>query len=307
MTELLFIVKDIILPIFMLLMIGFIIQRRLSLDVQTLARLNIYFLVPGFIFVRLYETTFDIAIFFKIFGFFVMFVIVLFIVAFVVGRMLELDKKRKTVFTNSIVFYNSGNFGVPVNDLVFKSDPFAMSVQVIVLTMQNIFLFSYGIFSLRQADIGKIRALLGYFKMPVLYAMLAGILLNVFAVPIPGFIWIPANYIANAMVAIALLTLGAQVAELKIAKQLTSVYVSATIRLIISPFVALGIIYTFGLSGVLAQALFISSAMPTSVNSAVIAQEYNNHPQLAAQMVLFSTLVSTFTVTIIIYLSRILF
>src|SRR5699024_8272119 len=209
--------------------------------------------------------------------------------------------------TNSIVFYNSGNYGVPVNDLVFKSDPFAMSVQVIVLTMQNIFLFSYGIFSLRQADIGKIRALLGYFKMTVLYAMLAGILLNVFAVPIPGFIWIPANYIANAMVAIALLTLGAQVAELKIAKQLTSVYVSATIRLIISPFVALGIIYTFGLSGVLAQALFISSAMPTSVNSAVIAQEYNNHPQLAAQMVLFSTLVSTFTVTIIIYLSRILF
>src|SRR5699024_4838510 len=271
MTELLFIVKDIILPIFMLLMIGFIIQRRLSLDVQTLARLNIYFLVPGFIFVRLYETTFDIAIFFKIFGFFVMFVIVLFIVAFIVGRMLELDKKRKTVFTNIIVFYNSGNFGVPVNDLVFKSDPFAMSVQVIVLTMQNIFLFSYGIFSLRQADIGKIRALLGYFKMPVLYAMLAGILLNVFAVPIPGFIWIPANYIANAMVAIALLTLGAQVAELKIAKQLTSVYVSATIRLFISPFVALGIIYTFGLSGVLAQALFISSAMPTSVTSAVIA------------------------------------
>lgn len=70
MTELIFILKDIILPIFMLLMIGFIIQRKFSLDVQTLARLNIYFLVPGFIFVRLYETTFDIAIFLKIFGFF---------------------------------------------------------------------------------------------------------------------------------------------------------------------------------------------------------------------------------------------
>lgn len=307
MTELFFIVKDIILPVFMLLMIGFIIQRRLSLDVQTLARLNIYFLVPGFIFVRLYETAFNFSIFFQIFSFFVLFVIVLFIVAHMVGRILGLNQKRKTVFTNSIVFYNSGNYGVPVNDLVFKSDPFAMSVQVIILTMQNIFLFSYGIFSLRQADIGKVRALLGYFKMPVLYAMLAGIFLNIFAVPIPAFIWVPANYIANAMVAIALLTLGAQVAEIKISKQLTSVYVSATIRLIIAPLVALGMIYTFGLSGVLAQALLISSAMPTSVNSAVIAQEYNNHPQLAAQMVLFSTLMSTFTVTFIIYLSRLLF
>lgn len=307
MTELFVIAKDIILPIFILLMIGFIIQRKFSLDVQTLARLNIYFLVPGFIFVRLYETTFNFSIFFQIFSFFVMFVIVLFVVAHIVGRILGLDQKRKTVFTNSIVFYNSGNYGVPVNDLVFKSDPFAMSIQVIVFTMQNIFLFSYGIFSLRQADIGKVRALLGYFKMPVLYAMLAGILLNIFSVPIPEFIWVPANYIADAMVAIALLTLGAQVAQLKIAKQLTSVYVSVTIRLLIAPFIALGIIYVFGLSGILAQALFISAAMPTSVNSAVIAQEYNNHPQLAAQIVLFSTLMSTFTVTLIIYLSRILF
>ncbi len=307
MTELVIIAKDIILPIFILLMIGFIIQRKFSLDVQTLARLNIYFLVPGFIFVRLYETTFNFSIFFQIFSFFVMFVIVLFVVAHMVGRMLGLDPKRKTVFTNSVVFYNSGNYGVPVNDLVFKSDPFAMSIQVIVLTMQNIFLFSYGIFSLRQADIGKVRALLGYFRMPVLYAMLAGILLNIFSVPIPEFIWVPANYIADAMVAIALLTLGAQVAQLKIAKQLTSVYVSVTIRLLIAPFIALGIIYAFGLSGVLAQALFISAAMPTSVNSAVIAQEYNNHPQLAAQIVLFSTLMSTFTVTLIIFLSRVLF
>ena len=72
------------------------------------------------------------------------------------------------------MFFNSGNYGVPVNDLVFKSDPLAMSIQVIMLTLQNIFLFSYGIFSLESIKIGKLKAALGYFKMPVLYAMLAG-------------------------------------------------------------------------------------------------------------------------------------
>ena len=55
------------------------------------------------------------------------------------------------------------------------------------------------------------------------------------------------------------------------------------------------------------QALFIDSAMPTSVNSAVIAQEYNNHPNFAAQIVLFSTMISAITVSIVIYFSRILF
>lgn len=307
MKELLMILVDIILPIFVLLMVGFVIQRKISLDVQTLARLSIYFLVPGFIFVRLYETVFDGKLFLQIFAFFILFLAILFIISQLVGTLLGMDKKRKTVFSNSILFYNSGNYGIPVNDLVFKSDPLAMSIQVIILTMQNMTIFSYGIFSLRSADLGKMRALLGYFKMPVLYAMLAGILLNVYSVPIPAFIWIPANYIADAMVAIALVTLGAQVAELKITKQLSAVYVSVAMRLLLAPALAYLIILLFGLHGIVAQALFISSAMPTSVNSSVIAQEYDNHPQLAAQIVLFSTLMSTLTVTIIIYVSQLLF
>lgn len=307
MTELFMIAIEIILPICVLIIVGFTIQRKFSLDVQTLARLNIYFLVPGFIFVRLYETTFDLALFINILFFFLLFLTILFIVSHVIGSWLGLDSKRKTVFSNSVLFYNSGNYGVPVNDLVFKSDPFAMSIQVIILTLQNISVFTYGIFSLRSADVGKVRALLGYFKMPVLYAMLAGILFNVFAIPVPNFIWTPANYIADALVAIALLTLGAQVANLKVVRQLSLVYISVGMRLLLAPVIALLIVYAFGLTGVVAQALFISSAMPTSVNSAVIAQEYDNHPELAAQIVLFSTLMSTVTVTVIIYVSRLLF
>src|SRR5690606_39875626 len=101
-----------------------------------------------------------------------------------------------TTLFRSVMFFNSGNYGVPVNDLVFKSDPLAMSIQVIMLTLQNIFLFSYGIFSLQSIQVGKLKAALGYFKMPVLYAMLAGVATNIFNIPVPSFIWVPANYIA---------------------------------------------------------------------------------------------------------------
>lgn len=307
LTELLTILKDIILPIFILMSIGFIIQRKFHLDIQTLARLNIYFLVPGFIFVKLYSTQFSAHLFTNLLLFFILFVVVLFIISAIVARMIGLDDGRKTVFTNSVLFYNSGNYGVPVNDLVFKSDPLAMSIQVIILTFQNIFLFSYGIFSLQSIKIGKLKAALGYFKMPVLYAMLAGILLNVYEVPIPSFIWVPANYIADAMVAFALLTLGAQVSEIKFMSGLSTVYISLFMRLILGPAIALGIILLFKVDGIVAQALLISSAMPTSVNSAVIAQEYENHPNFAAQIVLFSTLMSAITVTFVIYMARLLF
>jgi len=307
LTEFLIILKDIILPVFIIMGIGFILQRKFAMNVQTLAKINIYFLVPGFIFVKLYSTSISVSLLGNILLFFILYVVLLYILASFAGKIIGLEKSKQTTFTNSAIFFNSGNYGVPVNDLVFKSDPFAMSIQVIILTLQNIFLFSYGIFSLQSVRVGKLKAALGYFKMPVLYAMLSGMLLNIFNVPIPSFIWVPANYIADAMISLALLTLGAQVAQIKFISGLSSVYYSLTLRLIIGPLIALAILFIFKVDGIIAQALLIASAMPTSVNSAVIAQEYNNHPNFAAQIVLFSTLLSAFTVSLVIYMARILF
>lgn len=305
--EILIILKNVILPIFVIMGIGFVLEKKFALNVQTLAKMNIYFFVPGFIFVKLYSTHISLHLFGNVFLFFVLLIVMLYVLSIPVAKSQRLDKKEKITFSNSVMFFNSGNYGVPVNDLVFKSDPVAMSVQVIVLTLQNIFLFSYGIFSLQSAEIGKLKALLGYFRMPVLYALLAGVLCNVLHVSMPEFIWIPANYISEGMISVALLTLGAQVANLRLASGLSKVYCSLLLRLVGGPVIAFVIIVLFGVKGMIAQALLVASAMPTSVNSSVIAQEYHNHPELAAQIVLFSTLFSSFTVTMTIYFARLFF
>lgn len=305
--EFIIILKEIILPIFIIMGIGYILQKRFDLDVQTLARLNIYFLVPGFIFVRLYETNIVLNMFLQIILFIIVYVFILYIIGIIVTKVIRLKNGQNITFVNSLVFFNSGNYGVPVNDLVFKSDPFAASIQVIVLMFQNIFIYSYGIFSMQAASKGRLQALLSYFKMPVTYALISGLVLGAYNIPIPQFIWVPANYIADSMIALSLLTLGAQVAKLKFSFNMSSVYLSVIIRLCIGPIIAFGMILITGMTGIVAQALLIASAMPTSINSAVIAQEYRNHPDMAAQIVLFSTLVSAFTVTFFIYFARIMF
>src|SRR5690606_6436592 len=99
--------------------------------IQTLARLNIYFLIPAFIFVKLYSTKFSMKIFLYVLLFFILYVGILFVVSILFGKVIGLDKGKRATFTNSALFFNSGNYGVPVNDLVFRSDPFAMSIQVI--------------------------------------------------------------------------------------------------------------------------------------------------------------------------------
>lgn len=307
MAELSLILKEIIGPVFVLIILGFIMQIKFKLDLATLAKINIYFLAPGFIFNTLYHAEFSGKFFFSILSFFVLFVFILYLLTKVLGKFINLDSNRQTLFTNSTMFYNSGNYGVPVNALVFQGDPLAMSIQVISLTFQNAFLFSYGVFSLRASSKGSLKALLGYFRMPVFYGLIAGILLNVFNVSLPDLVLVPASYVADAMIAMALLTLGAQVAMIKLTKGLRLVYLSLFIRLICGPLIAYLMIIAFGIEGITAQALFIASAMPTSVNSSVVAQEYSDDPTFATQTVLFSTLASAITVTFVIYLARILF
>ena len=307
MLELLTIFKDIILPIFIVMAIGFILQKKFTMDISTLSKLNIYFVVPAFIFVKLYSTQFTASLFGKVLLFFILLVIILYAISTLFAKVLGLDRGKKTAFSNSTMFFNSGNYGVPVNELAFKGDPFAMSIQVIVLTLQNILTFSYGIFALQSVNNSKWKAMIGYFKMPVLYAMGAGLICNALNIQVPSVILVPANMIANAMIGLALLTLGAQVARIQFKAALSAVYSSLTIRLIISPIIALFIIWLFRVDGMTAQALLIASAMPTSVNSAVIAEEYKNYPEFAAQVVLFSTIISAFTVSFVIYLAGILF
>jgi len=53
--------------------------------------------------------------------------------------------------------------------------------------------------------------------------------------------------------------------------------------------------------------VLISSGVPTAVNTALIAVDYDNCPGFASQTVLLSTLLCTLTLPAVIYTARILF
>lgn len=301
LSNLSIIFTEIILPVFILITIGVILQRKFKLDLYTLAKINIYYLSPALIFIKLYESVFSPAVFFGVILFCLLFVFLLYVLSSLVAQFSKMEKPKKLTFANSVVFYNSANYGIPVNDLVFKHDPFAMSIQVIVAAFQNTFLFSYGVVSLKSVSIGKWRAILDYFKMPLFYAMTLGILLNIFHVSLPEFLLTPISYISDALIAIALLTLGAQIAHIRVSFAYLPLYLSMFFRLLIGPAIALAGLWLVGIDGVVAQALLISTAMPTSVNSSIVAQEYNNEPEFAAQTVIGSTLLSSITLTLVIY------
>jgi malate permease and related proteins len=299
---------QIVAPILILLIIGAILQKKFQFNLKALSHLITYCFMPAAVFVNIYETKIQMDVLGQVILFIILFIGSQMVIGSLFAKGLKLERQESAVFKNSVVLINSGNYGIPVAQMIFVTQPIGVAIQVILVIFQNMTTYTYGLYNLISATKSGLAILRDFLKMPIIYALVIGASLNYWNIGLPKTISIPIDYIAGGFVAIALITLGAQLSQIKMRTMFNKmIYVSCFTRLLIGPAVALLIIYVLGIDGVIAQSLFIASSFPTSRNSSSLALEYDVESDTAAQTVLFSTIISCITVTFVIYISNILF
>lgn len=298
-----------VVPLTVMIGFGVILYRAFKLDIKTLSKLNFYLFSPALVFKMLYESDISGKVLLSTLSFFAIFFGAMFLLVELVIRMRRYKGGMIPAMRNSVIFYNSANYAIPLNQLVFVGDPFTMSIQIIVMMMQNLLPNTYGIYSVNAHKKAKLsETMRTIFSLPVLYIIPIAFIMRGFSIPVPDPIYTPINYVADAFIATALLTLGVQLGSMKWKFNFSDVMLSNVLRLCIGPIVGFVIIWMFGdllhISGTMAQALVLSCAVPTSLSSVLIAVEYDNEPEFASQVVFSSTIFSIFTVTLVIYLMQ---
>jgi predicted permease len=127
--------------------------------------------------------------------------------------------------------------------------------------------------------------------------------------PLPTPVYTALDTVADGLVPVALVTLGAQMAVLKVPRLSRPLGLSLALRLLVGPVLSFALVIGMKMLGAplhgdLAQALVTSASYPTAVNSALVAIEYDNEPEFASAAVFYSTLISAITVSLTIYLVR---
>lgn len=298
---------DVIVPILILLGIGLLLQKKFKFRLRPIANLVTYCFMPAAVFINIYYAEISLSLVVQLFLYLTLFISVLIILSNIISRLLNLEQGEATALKNSISLMNSGNYGLPVSQLVFSSNPLGVSVQIIVLVVQNLLTFTYGLYNLISASKSILELLRDLLKLPIIHALVIAFVFKIFDAPIPTFLLVPIEQLAGGFASLALILLGAQLESIKIRSFQKVIPWSLLGRLIIGPVVALILIYTLGIDGVIAQSLLIASAFPTSRNTATLALEYDVEPELHAQIVLYSTLLSSITVTFVIFLAMQLF
>ncbi|MFA6134184.1 MAG: AEC family transporter [Phycisphaerae bacterium] len=307
----------VVLPMLLLAAIGFVIQKKLGLDMPTLTRMNFYFVTPGMVYFSVVSSRVTIDQIAQVVGFSVATMAVVGAITLAVARLRGVPRDQHNTMLMTTILNNSGNYGLPLQDLAFRSyqlGPLATSYAVFVMLVQNVAHFTIGI--LLAAGGKKDRHwkenLLFVAKFPPLYALAAALLTVQIRIALGNHapavaaalqpFWEVISHLRLAYVPVALGSLGAQLALIPHSDEKYPVKASLVLRLLVAPAVGLGLCYLMGIHGFLAQLLIISTATPSSVNSALLCLQFNNHPAYAARTVFYSTLLSSITVTIVIFL-----
>ncbi|WP_433957284.1 AEC family transporter [Cytobacillus horneckiae] len=298
---------NVVLPILILMGVGALMQKKFSFQLGQISTLITYCFMPAAIFINVYQTRFEAQLFGQLVLYLGLFTVSLMIFGSLLAKVLKLNRGEAATLKNSISLMNSNNYGLPVSQLVFSTNPLGVSIQIIIIVLQNLLTYTYGLYNLLSASKSALGILKSLMKLPIIHALILGLVFVLLDLQLPAFALIPLEQLSNGFIGLALILLGAQLSGIKIKSFHRVITWSLIGRLIAGPAFAFGFIWLLGIDGVLAQSLFIASAFPTSRNTATIAFEYNVEPDLTAQVVLYTTLLSSITVTIVIYLSMVLF
>lgn len=305
-----FILFNNIFPIFVIISLGYLLTWKFELDIFTLSKLNFYIFIPALIFVKVYETEIE-AGFLKVILFSILILVLLALFGWIISYLMNHKVSKANALQNSVMFYNSGNFGLPLIMLVFNGTPhatYAVSIQIMILMVQNLMTNTIGFFNAGRGQMHYLESIKKILKMPSVYAIIGAVILKFINYDLTDFfVWPALEYMKDGLISVALLTLGTQLYNTEFRFKNPDIYVASLIRLLGGPILAYLLINIMGIEGIMARVLFISSSVPTAVNTALIAVEFKNEPDFASQVVMTSTLLSSITLMAVIYLSQILF
>jgi malate permease and related proteins len=290
-----------ILPTLFVAGVGFGLARTLHPDRRSISQLILNAFAPCLVFQSLTTSTVPLADFGRMALFTLIVVGISAGLARTLSAFLRLDHLFTTTFLLMVMFTNVGNYGLPVITLAFGEQ--ALTYGTIYFVVNNLLLYTLGTLIASSGNEPPLKAMARVARMPVIYAVALAGIFKLFAIQVPLPLFTALDMLSRATIPAMLVVLGMQLSSAGF--KITRMVVLGTVtRLIAAPALAWIAAGLLGLTGPALQAGMLEAAMPSGVVASVFAVEYDIEPEFAANMVLFTTLLSPFTITALILMLR---
>jgi len=300
MNLLLTILADDILPIFVVASVGFLLARRLHVDVKTLSRITFNALAPCLVFNLLVTSQVSASEFGRIVAFTILLVAAIGTVARLVAIPFRLDRPALAAFLIVVMFSNAGNYGLSVVLFAFGRD--VMARAAVYFVTSALLMYTVGSVLASSGRVGVKAALHGLLKVPALWGLVAATVVIWTGVTLPIALARPVDLLSAAAIPSMLLVLGMQFEKGAWPERPGLVATAAALALVVSPLLGILLARLLGLEGIARQAVIVESAMPSAVITTILALEFDVAPRFVTSVVVVTTLASPVTVSLLIAL-----
>lgn len=210
----------------------------------------------------------------------------------------RLPNPKRKILTYITVFSNCGFMGFPVVESVFgKIGLMYSSIYVMVF---NIFVWTYGISLLSEGKEEKKNTWHSIFLNPGNIAFAIGFVLWILPFELPETLNYAVLLLGNCTTPLSMIVVGATLANLGI-KDLfsgTEVWIGSIMRLFIMPALVWMIFILIGFRNDAAKVSNFLVAMPAAAQTVIFAERYDADVSLASRIVFISTVLSAITIPI---------
>jgi malate permease and related proteins len=292
-----------ILPIILLSSAGFALGKLLHIEPRSLGRVVFYVFSPILIFDLLVQNQLKFNEAAIVIVFVLCSILVIGVLTLILGYFLRLERPALVSILITTMFANTGNYGLPLVSFAFGEQ--ALSYAAIYFVTTTLLFNTVGVFLASLGHMSFKEAIFALFRIPMIYAGLLAILINLSNIELPIPVSRTVELAANGTIPLMLILLGVQLIHVELSENRRAMQLSVSLRLVIAPLVALLFAALFGLQGFPRQATVTQASMPSIVSSTVLATEYNLDSKLVTAVVFISTLLSPLTLTpLLVFLGR---
>lgn len=268
-----------LLPPLSIALAGYLFGTYRNVDADGVSAIAVYILMPALVFETLVTLPVDVGTATAIVVAMVAFTAIMSLVAWTVGQIRNQGGTLVYGAAMAAAFPNTGNFGIPVATFAFGET--GRSTAVLFVLVQNLLLYTFGIFFLSKGRAGSSYrdAVERVARQPVTYAVAcaaAAVFLDVVP-PEDGTAMETIGMVGDASIPIFLLILGVQIAKMDVRTSIRQTIPTVGLKLFVAPVVAILVVVAadLGTSGA-TQAFVVLAAGPSAVAPLVLSIEFGD-------------------------------
>jgi predicted permease len=274
-------IASITLPIFTLVMVGFLYSRRVKPDLTGANKLIVDIALPVLIFISLSSKSFDPISALSFTG--ASIVLILFS-GFIAWPLAKFSGASTQAFLPCAMFTNVGPIGIPLIALAYGSE--GMATAVVLLVISNILHFTLG----TGVMSGKVDWRMVYAN-PLVWATLLGVASSQLQLTLPIWVETSCTMIGSVLVPMMLMSVGARLSSSQVADAWVGVRAGVLI-LIVRLVAVLFVLWCIPLEGIARGALILFACLPPAVFNFMLADKFQVEPNKVASTVIVGHLLS---------------